>query len=248
MGIINFLFGNNKPLHKIEHAPIKKEEIKVNPVKDILQKIDYEVIKIDNDIIATVISSNVGILKADISEPAVLLSGFNRILDMYDQLVNYPTEQQGGLRRLLNSSVTNFVHTTHMYFLCANGETKKTIEKIYASICKDTARSLVASSCLACHFSASLIAVKDGGATQKAVSETLGPPEQHLNNLTESLALQFAQGAELDFEIDKTLLRRRNFVHNIELIIEKLERHKKIIGRSLIIAEMIRDYTDFIKR
>ena len=125
MGIINFLFGNNKPLHKIEHAPIKKEEIKVNPVKDILQKIDYEVIKIDNDIIATVISSNVGILKADISEPAVLLSGFNRILDMYDQLVNYPTEQQGGLRRLLNSSVTNFVHTTHMYFLCANEETKK---------------------------------------------------------------------------------------------------------------------------
>lgn len=249
MGIINFLFGNNKNIHKSENKIIKnQEEVKVNPVKDILQKIDYEVIKMDHDVIATVISQSTVILKADVSEPAILLSGFNQILDMYDQLSNYPEEQQGGLRRLLNSSVANFVHTTHMYFLCANGETKKTIERIYTSICKDTARSLVASSSLACHFLASLISVKDGGATKKAVSETLGTPEQNLNNLTESLASQFAQEAELDFEINKMLLRRKDFLRSIELIIEKLERHQKIIGKSLIISEMIRDYTDFIKR
>ena len=223
---------------------VEQKAIKASSVKDTLEKIDYEVIKLDHDVIATVISQSTVILKADISEPAILLYGFNQILDMYDQLSNYSTVQQAGLRRLLNSSVTNFVHTTHMYFLYANGEKQKTIELIYANICKETARSLVAASSLACHLAASLIAT----TTKDAVAETLGSSEQHLNTLTEALAAQLAQTAELEFEINKMLLKRFDFLRSIEQIIEKLDRHKKIIGRSLIISEMIRDYTDFIKR
>ena len=82
-------------------------------------------LRVDNEIISTVIRAHVSMLKSNTAKREILFWGFNHLLGMFDQIKDYPEASQIELRRLLQASITFWVKCLHERLFVVLENTKK---------------------------------------------------------------------------------------------------------------------------
>ena len=70
-------------------------------------------LRVDNEIISTIIRAHVSMLKSNTNKREILFWGFNHLLGMFEQIDEYPEATQNELRRLLQASITLWVKCLH---------------------------------------------------------------------------------------------------------------------------------------
>lgn len=212
-----------------------------------------------NGPVAEIIQTELNILEFGISEPTFVLGHFNKILDLYPEIAKYPPEEQMALRRVLHSAATQFVAAIHMNLLIKQKKARENFD-IFVQEVFDTAIPIIATGIqlLACPVGVSASAV--GTAVQVRQSEN--DKRSDLKNELLSYVNDFKKNWKEEKQEGKVGFFKKmwncisswndkcscenDMRRTVEKIYPKLERYVVLIGPSIKISEMARDYSDWL--
>ena len=179
-----------------------------------------------NGPVAEIIQTELNILEFGISEPTFVLGHFNKILDLYPEIAKYPPEEQMALRRVLHSAATQFVAAIHMNLLIKQKKARENFD-VFVQEVFDTAIPIIATGIqlLACPVGVAATAV--GTAVQ--VRQIADDKRSDLKNELLSYVNDFKKNWKEEKQEGKV-----GFFNVV------------LIGPSIKISEMARDYSDWL--
>lgn len=196
--------------------------------------------------VAKIIQIELNLLKSGFSEPVLMMENFNEILDLYPEAMLYPEEEQKIIRRVLHSAVVQFVAFAQMNLIVDRRKVRDSLKSFILSTF-DSAVPIIKEAIL-CYIGQSNVAGAASAKCSKMLSALgkLSKNEEFKLNC-ESFVDAFLKNA-LDFaslvfgHAEKTRDARRL----VEKMLQKMNRHSRLIGPSIKISEMIRDYSEWL--
>ena len=176
--------------------------------------------------------SHIDTLRQGFFEPALLLSNFNRSLDMYDRLAIFPEDIQDRLKSILHESSVFFIQSMHELLLVYTKKQNENSQVLIDGLVRDSAKIL---------STAAGIAVSIHGNME--IPETL----LDIDSLTKVLENVLDNGTKVCLNEIRKHYKKANFVSIVEQVIDKIQRHRILIGKSILIDETIIDYKKFIE-
>ena len=191
--------------------------------------------------VARIMQIELDLLKSGFSEPALMMENFNEILDLYPEAMLYSEEKKKIIRRVLHSAVVQFVAFAQMNLIVERRKVRDSLKSFILSTF-DGAVPIIKEAILAYSAGAA------SGKCSKMLSALgkLSKNEEFKLNC-ESFVDTFFRNT-LDFAslafgyAEKTSDARRL----VEKMMHKMKRHSRLIGPSIKISEMIRDYSEWL--
>lgn len=179
------------------------------------------------------------------SSPPLLLEPFNQILDAASSIEELPAECQGETRAIVRQATVVYVKLLHKQLIAANEKQKQKLRDA-------TLEALTAGMQLAKRALPLLMATGLPTPVVNAVTEAVeGLPEPELKEGEEKKGFWSSVKGFVNAVFDvfesffSTTRYNADFYKAITAIIEKLGRYADVIGKSVPIAEMIRDYANW---
>lgn len=191
--------------------------------------------------VARIMQIELDLLKSGFSEPALMMENFNEILDLYPEAMLYSEEEQKIIRRVLHSAVVQFVAFAQMNLIVERRKVRDSLKSFILSTF-DGAVPIIKEAILGYFAGAA------SGKCSKMLTalEKLSKNEEFKLNCESFVDVFFRNTLDFASLVLGHDEKTSDACRLVEKMLQKMKRHSRLIGPSIKISEMIRDYSEWL--